>query len=145
MKALTICQPYPALILLPVTDPRHKRVENRTWPTNYRGPMYMHAGKSRAWLQLSEDGTRDEMYEIPLSSMPFGAVVATMDLLDCLRIERIRSGEYGRQYPWLREHIHASGPWCWVLGNIKPMNPRAWRGAQGLFDIDPAELTRGAA
>lgn len=145
MKALTICQPYPALILLPTSDPRHKRVENRTWPTNYRGPMYMHAGKSRQWLDLSDDGTRDEAYDLPLSSMPFGAVVATMDLIDCLRIERIRSGEYDSKYPWLREHVHASGPWCWVLDNIKPCGPHPWRGAQGLFDIDPVELARGAA
>jgi hypothetical protein len=143
MKALTICNPYPYLILLPTSDPRHKRVENRTWPTNYRGTMYLHAGKSRQWLDLSDDGTRDEGYDIPLDAMPFGAVVATMDLVDCVRIERIRKGEYDGKYPWLREHIHASGPWCWVLDNIKPVGPHSWRGAQGLFDIDPVELARG--
>lgn len=27
-----------------------KRVENREWPTSYRGPLLIHAGKSREWL-----------------------------------------------------------------------------------------------
>ena len=45
MKALTICQPYPHLIML-----GEKPVENRTWATSYRGPLAIHAGKSRQWL-----------------------------------------------------------------------------------------------
>lgn len=52
MKALTICQPYAALICLPSTDWRHKRVENRKWFTSYRGPLLIHAGKSRDWLEV---------------------------------------------------------------------------------------------
>jgi hypothetical protein len=45
MKALTICQPYAHLIVR-----GEKRVENRTWPTRYTGPLAIHAGKSRQWL-----------------------------------------------------------------------------------------------
>ena len=47
MKVITICQPYAELILL-----GEKRVENRTWPTNYRGTIGIHAGKSKAWHSL---------------------------------------------------------------------------------------------
>ena len=45
MKALTICQPYAEMIAN-----HEKPIENRTWPTSYRGPLAIHAGKSRAWL-----------------------------------------------------------------------------------------------
>lgn len=45
MKCLTICQPYAALIMLPDDDDRAKRVENRTWSTNYRGPLLIHAAE----------------------------------------------------------------------------------------------------
>jgi hypothetical protein len=44
-KALTICQPYAELIAR-----GEKVIENRTWPTSYRGPLLIHAGKSREWL-----------------------------------------------------------------------------------------------
>ncbi|MFA7254088.1 MAG: hypothetical protein WC107_06075, partial [Patescibacteria group bacterium] len=57
MKALTVCQPYASLIVgWPGIDPDDvKRVENRTWPTSYHGPLLIHAGKSRLWLS-SWDG-----------------------------------------------------------------------------------------
>lgn len=40
MKALTISQPYASLIAR-----GEKFVENRRWPTPYRGPLAIHAGK----------------------------------------------------------------------------------------------------
>ena len=39
-KALTIKQPYASLIVEGIKD-----IENRTWKTNYRGRILIHAGK----------------------------------------------------------------------------------------------------
>src|SRR6266705_7017055 len=100
MKAITICQPYAHLIAR-----GQKRVENRTWPTTYQGSIYIHAGKSRQWLGIIEDGI-DLEYDIPIASMAFGAVVAMARLSDCLHIDRIAKGEYDRKYPWLKAHEH---------------------------------------
>ena len=143
MKAITICQPYSALILLPVTDPMHKRVENRTRQVKYRGPLYIHAGKSRAWLDV-KDGV-DRRTGMRVDSMAFGAVVGTANLIDCLHIAEINDGKHDRKYPWLRDHAHTFGPWCLVLDDVRPVGPYPWRGQLGLFDIDPAELARRAA
>lgn len=142
MKALTICQPYAHLFLLSEDDPRRKRVENRTWYTAYRGLMYLHAGKSREWLDV-EDGI-DMAYNLPLKSMAFGAVVAIAKLVDCLHIDKIHRGEYRDKYPWLEEHQHTNGPWCWIYDRVNAIGPWPWRGAQGLFDIDSDELNRVA-
>lgn len=136
MKALTICQPYASLIVR-----GDKRVENRTWPTSYRGRLYIHAGKSREWL-TSEDDHPSENYGIPLASMPFGAVIATAVLADCVRFDRIGQGMVGQRWPWLGEHEHANGPWCWILANVVPIGPWPWKGAQGLWELDEAELDR---
>jgi activating signal cointegrator 1 len=145
VKAITICQPYPFLICLPETDPRHKRVENRDWPTKYRGPLLIHAGRSREWLQISDDGKRDEMYEIELAALVFGAFVATAELVDCFHIRTIRAGYHDAKYPWLREHIHANGEYCWVLQDIRPLpKPVPWRGALGLWEVSYDEV-RGRA
>jgi hypothetical protein len=134
-KALTICQPYAHLIAR-----GDKRVENREWPTSYRGTLYIHAGKSREWLDLSDDETRDESYDIPLSSMAFGAVVAVATLRDCLHIDRINRGDFDRQYPWLKDHEHTNGTWCWIIDAVAAIGPWPWRGAQGLWDIDEDAL-----
>jgi len=49
MKALTISQPYASLIAS-----GEKWVENRSWPTGYRGPLAIHAGKGTQYLDRRE-------------------------------------------------------------------------------------------
>lgn len=133
MKAITICQPYAELIAR-----GDKRIENRTWPTMYRGPLLIHAGKSRQWL--TDDGPDldpRENYGVPLAEMQFGAVVATARLANCVKVDAIHSGKYNDIYPWAQNHEHAEGPWCWVLEQVVRLpQPIPYRGAQGLFDIE---------
>jgi len=136
MKALTICQPYAELIAR-----GKKRVENREWMTGYRGPLYIHAGKSRDWLNADDDGKE---YGIPVSAMAFGAVIAIATLVDCVHIDRVDQPHVAAKYPWLKEHEHTEGTWCWILDKVSPLGPWPWRGAQGLFDIDDEELNRVA-
>jgi hypothetical protein len=142
MKALTIAQPYASLFLLPEDDERRKRVENRTWPTSYRGLFYIHAGKSREWLQLSDDGTRDEFYGFTMNDLPFGAVIAIAKLVDCVRRELIDARHYDHKYPWLRTHLHTSGPWCWIVDEVNPVGPWPYKGAQGLWEMNERELDK---
>lgn len=42
MKAITIKQPWASLIVSGLKD-----IENRTWKTNFRGRVLIHAGKTR--------------------------------------------------------------------------------------------------
>ncbi len=93
MKALTLWQPWASLIALGV-----KTIETRSWSTDYRGPLAIHAAKRRAkfedmkhlvggqldawgaWFEagLVSDGETD--------NMPYGAVIATCELVDVVRI-----------------------------------------------------------
>lgn len=139
MKALTICEPYTTLILRGA-----KRVENRTWSTRYRGPLYIHAGKNRKWLNLDPTRQFDREYNIPVSQMTFGAVVAVAMLVDCLNIECISTEQTAKKYPWLATHEHASGPWCWILDRVAVIGPWTWPGARGLFDIEDEAIDRQA-
>lgn len=146
MKALTICQPYAHLICLPDSDPRAKRVENRKWQASYRGPLLIHAGKNRNWLELDEDETRDEFYDIPLDDMAFGAIVGVADMVACLSIMAIRrqDARIVERFPWLNDHEHTEGPWCFVLANCRRFaEPIPYRGAQGFFDV-PSDVIREA-
>jgi len=132
MKALTICQPYAHLICVT----KEKGVENRTWPTRYRGALLIHAGKSRDWLDIEDGEDVDYEYGIPLADMTFGAVIGAATLHDCLHVEAIRRGDYDARIPWLKTHEHTEGPWCWVLTNrVMFPQPVPYKGQQGLFDI----------
>lgn len=115
MKAITICQPYAHLVALGV-----KPIENRTWPTRYRGAIAIHAGKSRSWLGEDDEATYPEM--------AFGALVAVATLYDCVVVANLPAH--------LIDHEHANGPWCWLLMDVRRLvTPVPIRGAQGLWTL----------
>jgi activating signal cointegrator 1 len=123
MRGLTICQPFASLIAV-----GQKRVENRKWETPYRGPLAIHAGKSRSWLKFWKD-------EIP-AGMLFGHVIATAKIIDCVPIEKIDEASLQPWLEWLKSHVHATGPFCWVLADVKPLKrPFEWAGGLGLITI----------
>lgn len=134
MKALTICQPYAHLIALPDDDDRAKRVENRTWETLIRGDVLIHAGKSRSWLDLDATGSTDNS-GIKVSEMAFGAIVGVANIVDCFHVAHTYERAVKR-YPWLETHQHVSGPFCFVLADVRPLlNPIPFRGAQKFFNV----------
>ena len=145
MKALTICQPYAELVLR-----GEKPVENRTWEMTYRGPLLIHAGKSRAWLTPPSEQGRDKhccpgslcarashgpcdgVYGIPLAHMSFGALVGIAEVKDC-----VLASEIVHRYPRLAGNQHVEGPWCIVLSNVRRFSSGIpYRGQQGLFHVD---------
>lgn len=131
MKAITICQPYAHLILQ-----GRKTCENRTWFTNYRGPIYIHAGKNLSWLDL--EGDRDASYDIAMKDMQFGAVIAIANLVACIRQDSRLIMEWLGKMTEEQKH-HVNGPFCWILDRVEPVGPWPWKGAQGLWDINVDE------
>lgn len=148
MKALTICQPYPYLILTPQAElpsgVEQKRVENRSWSTKYRGPLLIHAGASRKWLETFP--------QIDEEKLTFGAILGVVDLVDCVSkcvVDPITAKpDYtlmvGVRYPWLVRHSHATGPFCWILSNPRRFkDPILYKGKLGLFEV-PDNVLDGA-
>ena len=136
MKALTVCQPCAAYIAS-----GEDRTEKRRWSTRYRGPLAIHAGSSRKWL----DGMS------PSPDMVFGAVVAVARLVACVEDStrnrvyfRAWCRKYGYQHlleePYYR---HVEGPVIWVLDDIRPLcTPVAMRGHQRLWGLDAETIAR---
>ena len=137
MKALTICEPFATLICLPDDDPRAKRVENRNWRTTYRGPLLIHAGKSKAYLGRAGD------YELKESDLTFGAVIGICDLAGCFHVHpafgcmKLIVPQPARiKWPWLVGHEHTEGPYCFVLTTVRRfIKPIPWTGAHGIFTV----------
>src|SRR5689334_4415085 len=85
MKAITLHQPYATLIAIGA-----KRIETRSWPTRYRGPLAIHAARvlgPQARALCSHEPFRSALARAGYASpdaLPLGAVVATCRLVDCL-------------------------------------------------------------
>jgi ASCH domain len=127
MKALTILQPWAEMIARGV-----KLVENRIWQTKYRGPLVIHVGKSRQWLKSEDPAIWPVKYGVELPSeneLEFGAFIAVAKLVDCVPIAEVDD----RFAPW------AFGPMCWVLENVRRIEPIYCPGAQQIW-IPPRKI-----
>jgi hypothetical protein len=126
MKALSIRQPWAWLIVN-----GHKDIENRTWPTNFRGPVLIHAAKG---MTLSE---YNEAYSIaaengvtipPKHELQRGGIVGHATITGC------ESGTREENLsPWY------FGPFGFVLSDAKPLPFEPCRGALGFFEVERAE------
>lgn len=123
-KALTIHQPYASFIRDGV-----KLVENRDWFTYHRGPLLIHAGKKNPGISKAS-----------LSSYPLGAIIAIVDMYDCVHIDTINSNS---EWSHIASHTHTHGPYCFLLRGVQAFSkPIECRGFQGLwnYEITPSEI-----
>lgn len=159
MKALTIQQPYAHLIVTPQENlPRgqfRKRIENRVWPTTYRGWIAIHSGKGTKYLRSSGWPGTETMRRDPKATdfpeMTFGAIVGMARLTECVLYEELRRAGHVKeslgalsreQVNDLSRHVHAEGPWCWVLEDAFQLErPIAVAGSQKLWDV-PYDMGR---
>lgn len=120
MKALSLLQPWATLIAIGA-----KRIETRSWSTNYRGPLAIHAGKAfpAATRAMSLQapfveellvggvyGTRD---------LPLGAIVAVCTLADCEPI----GGKYLVGEPERSFGDFSPGRFAWRLEDVRRLDP----------------------
>lgn len=147
---LSLSPPYGSLIALLL-----KRIETRSWKTDYRGQLLIHQtaapgpkGTTEAalWeLCLSEPFRT----ALPLASparLPRGKIVAVCELIDCRPIVESCIGyglidaEKDRAYTWdVTDQERAfgdytAGRWAWLLADVKALpEPIAARGMPGLW------------
>lgn len=153
VKALTIQNPYPYLIVTPESELREgcspKRCENRSKDTEHRGLLLIHSGKDLGWLDDSSwpgmpEGFWDGKVQFEdFPELTFGAIVGAA-MLDTVvaKVVLESSMDLGR-LNWLREHVHATGPRCWVLDDpVRFPEPIPWRGQQFMFAV-PGRSLRG--
>jgi hypothetical protein len=124
MKTLSVIMPWPLLIMHYGKD-----VENRTWATNYRGKILIHASKKA-------EGAFDTLHVIKekglidfngmswlFSRYPsrLGCIIGSVELVDCVQNSKSRWAE--------------PGMWHWVLRDPIPLeNPIPVRGSLGLWE-----------
>lgn len=88
MKTITIKQPWAWLEIEGIKD-----IENRTWPTNYRGRVLIHAAaKSWTWnavlkyltaamTKVFNEGGATRTW---LDSLTTGAIIGSVEIVDCV-------------------------------------------------------------
>lgn len=147
MKAVTLHQPWASLVAIGA-----KRIETRSWATEYRGPIAIHAGRT-----VTADSRAASI--IDPTQLPRGHVVATGVLTDCVPMVGAmdpppETGAYieiaahatflvGRfSIPMVIEQgeldlgDYRPGRFGWLIDGVQLLkHPIPMRGHQGLWDI----------
>lgn len=125
MKALTIKEPWATLII-----EGYKEYEFRSWKTNYRGKILIHAGKSLEKNQAK----KFKEYNLKYSC---GEIIGEADLVDCIKVteefdkklKKKNSLVYGNS-----GHVQNYG---WKLENIKKYDKKIKvNGKLGLWNYE---------
>ncbi len=137
-KALSIRAPWWWFILHGGKD-----IENRDWPTNFRGTVYVQASKWWKPMEICEDlqAIRDfcdpKLVELPpgaASEMEHsrGCIVGTVDIVDCIAAPQPQTVS-----PWF------FGDYGFVLANpVAFAKPVPCKGALGFFTVPDDVLAR---
>ena len=123
MKALSIRQPWAWLIVN-----GYKDIENRSWSTDFRGRIYVHAGKRVKQGDFPEqrDYIRRESGLILPEELPLGAIVGEVTIADCVDTS---------SNPWF------CGPYGFLLSSpVAYKDPIPYRGQLGFFQVEEDKL-----
>ncbi len=152
MKTLSLSQPWATLVAIGA-----KRIETRSWRTDYRGTLAIHAAKTippaaRNLLYpnepfrgtLSRAGIRIGPVKYPHNWLPVGVVIAICELKAVKRIAvdylKVLRGEMGHPNPEAEIAFgdYTIGRYAWILGDVRRFRePIPAKGALGLWEWMP--------
>ena len=129
MRVLSIKEPFATLIKDGV-----KRIETRSWKTNYRGELYIHAS-----LTKKDITDRHELLELVKDkTFSYGYIICRCKLKDCVYmtkdfVEDIRNNHH-QEYIC---GIYTEGRYAWVLDEIEILDkPIPAKGKLGIWKYD---------
>ena len=125
MKVLTIKEPWASLII-----EGYKKYEFRSWKTNYRGKILIHAGMSCDKDML----VRFKDYNIKCEK---GAIIGEANLVDCIKVtENFKKGLL-KIDPIVYKRVNYAEDYAWKLENIvKYDKPIYIKGKLGLWNYN---------
>lgn len=147
MKAITIKQPWASLIVEGVKD-----IENRTWKTNFRGRILIHAGEDRKLDKKPLDmvfnqkqlSVLNELYtELQLCQKheKYGVIIGSIEIVDCVINHESVWAEKTHSWNWLKGDFIPKDKrnvvYNWVLANpIKFDKPIPCKGKLSFWEFD---------
>ena len=123
MKVLTVKQPWASLIASGI-----KHYEFRSWKTNYRGKLYIHAGK----------GVEKEFvnkFKVFNLDYPKAKIIAVCDLVDCIKLDEETNKRIVKENELVYGHNPNRDGYAWVLENVQMIDGKEINGKLGLWNL----------
>ena len=130
MKVLSLTEPFATLIKNGI-----KTIETRSWKTNYRGRLYIHASSTK----ISQDTLKRQKLMSLVNDLPFhfGYIICECELVDCIYMTEEYVENMKKNHP--QEYLcgeYKAGRYAWILKNIKPLsNPIKAKGNLNIWNF----------
>jgi len=128
MKVLTLKQPWATLVAEGI-----KKYEFRSWKTNYRGKLLIHAGKG-----IDKAGMK--MVKSLNLKYPSKRIIAQVEILDCLKLDKKLNNEIINEKNIAYGNTIRTG-YAWKIDNVVKINiDKEINGKLGLWNINLNEM-----
>ena len=129
MKVLSVKEPFASLIAK-----GFKKIETRSWKTNYRGELYIHASLTKSNISCD----RDELLSLVDNlDMNYGYIICKCNLVDCVYMDEIFLSDIKNNH---QEYIcghYSNGRYAWILDNVEILDcPIKAKGKLGIWNYD---------
>ena len=112
MKVLSLLEPWATLVKEGV-----KTIETRTWKTNYRGELYIHASKKK--IKKSDKHINKLLELIPNIPMSYGHIICKCKLVDCVYMDQKFIDEIKKNKQEYLCGYYELGRYAWILEDIE--------------------------
>lgn len=115
MKVLSLIEPFATLI-----KEKKKLIETRSWKTNYRGELYIHASKTK--IAKKDIENKELMALLPNKTFSYGHIICKCNLVDCIYMTKEYVEDMKTNHP--QEYLcgeYQEGRYAWILEDIEPL------------------------
>lgn len=130
MKVISIIEPWASLIKEKV-----KYIETRSWKTNYRGKIYIHASLKK--VPKKDERINNLISLLKDKDFKYGHIIAEATLVDCIYMDEeflLKIKENNQEYICGE---YTLGRYAWVLKDIKELeNPIPAKGNLGIWNYN---------
>lgn len=130
MKVISIIEPWASLIKEGI-----KEIETRSWKTNYRGKIYIHASLKK--VSKKDERINNLVSLLKDKDFKYGHIIAEAELVDCIYMDEQFLKEIKKNN---QEYIcgeYSLGRYAWKLSNIKVLDkPIPAKGNLGIWNYN---------
>lgn len=130
MKVLSLTEPCATLI-----KEKKKLIETRSWKTNYRGELYIHASKTKIPKEWRDNLELMALVkDIPLN---YGKIICKCKLVDCIYMTEdfVNEIKTNNQEEYICGN-YKEGRYAWILEDIEDIKPILATGHLGVWNYE---------
>ena len=129
LKVLSIKEPYASFI-----RNGDKFIETRSWKTNYRGELFIHASLKKVSNDILNNKYIYNLFKD--LDMNYGNIICKANLVDCIYMDSEFINKIKTNKKEYNLGIYELGRYAWVLSDIEPIYPIPAKGHLNIWNYD---------